>query len=271
MTSFRPVTALQRGLEVLEVINRGKSVSLQGIHQETRLHKATVIRMLETLIDSGYVAKTGRSTYVSTGRTLLLSRGYDVVTRIAEATTPTLTQFRKEIGWPSDIGIYSGDSMIVAQTSREHGPLYFSREAGYRAPILVTSLGLAYLAFCGAEERRRLVTYLASIGGPRNKLAKRPNALEERFAQIRLQGFATMDPSYSAEEYHDSIWGMAVPIRDKQRVYASINILMLRTAVTESHGVKQFLQPLQRVARVLGKVIGQSNPGVPLEESTVER
>jgi len=270
MTSFRPVTALKRGLKVLEVINRGKSVSLQGIHQETKLHKATVIRMLETLIDSGYVAKTGRSTYVSTGRTLLLSQGYDVVTRIGEETTPTLTQFRKEIGWPSDIGIHSGDSMVVAQTSREHGPLYFKREKGYRAPILVTSLGLAYLAFCSAEERRRIVTYLASIGGPRNKLAKRPNALEERFAQIRLQGFATMDPSYSAEEYQEAIWGMAVPIRDKERLYASINILMLQSAVTEATGVKQYLKSLRRVARVLGGIIGQTNPGVPLEETAVE-
>jgi IclR family mhp operon transcriptional activator len=270
MSSFRPVTALQRGLKVLEVINRGKSVSLQLIHRETELHKATVIRMLETLIDSGYVAKTARSTYVSTGRTLLLSQGYDVVTRIGEATTPTLTQFRKEIGWPSDIGIHSGDSMIVAQTSREHGPLYFRREAGYRAPILVTSLGLAYLAFCSEEERQHLVAYLATIGGPRNKLAKKPSALEERFAQIRSQGFATMDPSYSAEEYHESIWGMAVPVRDKQRLYASINILMLRSAITETQGVKLFLKPLQRVARVLGGLIGQTNPGVPLEKSALE-
>jgi IclR family transcriptional regulator, mhp operon transcriptional activator len=272
MTSFRPVTALQRGLDVLEVINRGKSVSLQGIHQETKLHKATVIRMLETLIDSGYVTKTARSTYASTGRTLLLSQGYDIVTRIGEATTPTLTQFRKEIGWPSDIGIYSGDdSMIVAQTSREHGPLYFRRDPGYRAPILVTSLGLAYLAFCSAEERRRLVTYLATIGGPKTKLARKPGALEERLAEIRLRGFAIMDPSYSAEEYQGSIWGMAVPIRDKERVYASVNILMLRSAITEAQGVKQFLKPLQRVARVLGELIGPSNPGIPLEESSVER
>jgi DNA-binding IclR family transcriptional regulator len=49
MTSYRPVTALQHGLEVLEVINRGKSMSLQGIHQATKLHKATVIRMLESI------------------------------------------------------------------------------------------------------------------------------------------------------------------------------------------------------------------------------
>jgi DNA-binding IclR family transcriptional regulator len=64
---------------------------------------------------------------------------------------------------------------------------------------------------------------------------------------------------------------MAVPVRGKERVYASVNILMLRSAVTEAQGVKQFLKPLQRVARVLGELIGPNNPGIPLEESAVER
>jgi hypothetical protein len=47
--------------------------------------------------------------------------------------------------------------------------------------------------------------------------------------------------------------------------------MMLRGAVTEARGVKQFLQPLQQVARVLGKDIWQPNLAVPLEESDVER
>ena len=47
--------------------------------------------------------------------------------------------------------------------------------------------------------------------------------------------------------------------------------MMPRGAVTETRGVKQFLQPLQQVARVLGKDIGQPNLAVTLEKSDVER
>jgi DNA-binding IclR family transcriptional regulator len=95
MPSFDPIIALQRGLEVLAVVNKGKHVSVKMIYEQTGLHKATVIRMLETLMASGYVAKTARSTYVPTGRTLLLSNGYDLVTRVSEIAGPVLAEFRR--------------------------------------------------------------------------------------------------------------------------------------------------------------------------------
>jgi hypothetical protein len=46
---------------------------------------------------------------------------------------------------------------------------------------------------------------------------------------------------------------------------------MLRNTATEAQGVKQFLKPLQRLARVLGELVGPNNPGIPLDESAVER
>jgi IclR family mhp operon transcriptional activator len=79
MPSFEPIIALQRGLNVLAEVSKGKSVSVKTLYEQTGLHKATVIRVLETLMASGYVAKTARSTYVPTARTLLLSQGYDLV------------------------------------------------------------------------------------------------------------------------------------------------------------------------------------------------
>jgi IclR family transcriptional regulator, mhp operon transcriptional activator len=75
MSSYKPVTAVERAFEVLKVVNQGRNVGLQAVYEETGYHKATIIRMLETLIYMGYVAKTARSRYVPTGRTVLLSQG----------------------------------------------------------------------------------------------------------------------------------------------------------------------------------------------------
>jgi IclR family transcriptional regulator, mhp operon transcriptional activator len=271
MSSFNPVVAVQRGLEVLAVVNRRKNVSLQTIHQDTGLHKATIIRMLETLIYDGYIAKTARSTYVPTGRTLLLSQGYDKASRVGEIAGPVLADFRRKVGWPSDISIYSDDSMIVVQTTRDPSPLYFSRKTGYRAPILVTSIGQAYLGFCNKAERSRIIAHLAKTGGPRNQLAQDPETVERMLAKIREQGFATMHSSYSDEEYDGKIWGMAVPVRDNGHVYGSINILMLKNACSEPEGIKKFLRPLQEVALQLGRAIGSESPGVALDETTIRK
>jgi IclR family transcriptional regulator, mhp operon transcriptional activator len=270
MSSFNPVIAVQRAFEVLAVVNRHKNVSIQTIHQETGLHKATIIRMLDTLIHEGYVAKAARSVYVPTARTLLLSQGYDRANRVGEIAGPILAEFRRKIGWPSDISIYSDNSMLVVQTTREQGPLYFNRKAGYRAPILVTSIGQAYLAFCSAKERRRIILDLAKVGGPRNERAKDSARLENDLAKIREQGFATMRATYSNEEYGGKIWGMAVPVRDDGGVYGAVNILMLKSASSEDAALRRFLRPLQEVGLELGRAIGAEIAGAPLDESIAE-
>ena len=58
--------------------------------------------MLETLEHEGYVTRNPtNSGYRVTGRTLQLSRGYDIHQRIGQASEPILAEFRKAIGWPS--------------------------------------------------------------------------------------------------------------------------------------------------------------------------
>jgi IclR family mhp operon transcriptional activator len=267
MPSFEPIIALQRGLNVLAEVSRGKSVSVKTLYEQTGLHKATVIRMLETLMASGYVAKTARSTYVPTARTLLLSQGYDLVARVNDIAGPVLAEFRRAIAWPSDIALYSDDSMIVVQTSRDRGPLYFQRDAGYRAPILVTSLGQAYLAFCNSVQRAQIIDKLAAIPAPRNDLARRRVTLERKLAEVRANGFATMHRSYSEQEYGGKVWAMAVPVRDARYLYASINILTLSEAYSEKEAIRRFLMPLQEIAGRLGRAIGSETPGVFLDES----
>jgi IclR family transcriptional regulator, mhp operon transcriptional activator len=57
MTSFRPVIALSRGLEVLRVINQERQSTVGSLHKATGLNKATIVRMLETLEHEGYVVR----------------------------------------------------------------------------------------------------------------------------------------------------------------------------------------------------------------------
>ena len=39
--------------------------------------------------------------------------------------------------------------------------------------------------------------------------------------------------------------GQRVPVRNERQVFASINIMMLRSAVSVDEAVKQFLKPLE--------------------------
>ncbi len=250
MPSFKPVIALSRGLDVLRVVNQERTATVGSIHKATGLDKATIVRMLETLEHEGYVMRDPeRAAYVPTGRTLLLSQGYNQHLWVGSVADPILQEVRDQVGWPVDIALFDGDAMIISQTAQERGSVLFvRRRPGFRIPVLTTSLGRAYLAFCGDEERRAIVARLAAIPGPATELARDPARLDGLLDEVRGRGYAITDPSYSHEMFDDKVWAIGVPVRTGARVFAAINVMLLHSAVKEADGVGQFLEPLQRTA-----------------------
>lgn len=248
MPSYTPVTAVLRGLEVLRVVNSLGLATVRAIHQKTAFDKATIVRMLETLIHAGYVTHEPEAGgYRVTGRALLLSAGFDRHESAAALSAPVLVRFRGVIGWPSDMAICDGDAMIVVRTTREPGPLSFNRNAGYRAPMHTTSLGKAYLAFCSADERSSILDRLRTA----TEAFPDSETLEATLAQVRDDGFAVMDDTYSQSEYDGMLWAMAVPVIDGELLYGSINIMMLRQAITLEVARETYLPALMQAAAEL--------------------
>lgn len=249
MSSFKPVIAVSRALEVLRVVNEERTATVGSLHKATGLDKATIVRMLETLEHEGYVVRDpDRPLYSPSGRTLLLSQGYDKQQWIASVAEPALAVFRNRIGWPSDVALFDGDAMVLVQTSRGQGPLSFNRRAGFRAPVLMTSIGLSYLAWCQDAERQRIVGALARIPGRWTELARKPARLRALLDEVRANGYAVMSPEYTEEVYAGSVWAMGVPIMHGQTVYAAMNIMMLKSAVTLKDAVRNLLGPLKAAA-----------------------
>jgi len=259
MPSFKPVIALARGLEILRVVNEEGQATVRAIHRETGLDKATIVRMLETLEHEGYVMRDpDHPIYTPTGRTLLLSQGYDQHLWVGAVAEPILGEFRTRIGWPSDVAVCDRDAMVVVQTSRgPQGPLSFNRKPGFRASVLMTSLGRAYLAFCPDEEREKIIATLAAQPGAWNDLARQPRKLASLLDEVRRNGFATMDEAYGDKEYSGMVWAFGVPVKSADKVYASINVMMLKNAVAQDEARDKILAPLQETADRLAEALSQ--------------
>ena len=253
MASYRPVTSVLRCLDVLAAVNRlSGRASLAEIHRLVELDKATILRMLETLAHAGYVVRDDDTRlYHAAGKTLQLSAGYRAHSAVGAVVSSRLGEFRCRIGWPSDVAIRDGDAMIVVETSREAGPIFVNRGPGYRAPMLAASLGLAYTAFCGAEERAEILKASARDPAPWNEVARDPGRAEKVFGAIRQAGYATMDPAYMAQEYDNRISSVGVPIRDGATIFACINVLYLRSALSAEDAASALVGPLQEIAAAL--------------------
>lgn len=248
--SYKPVTAALRVLDVLAAVSSAPGKATVGeVHRLTGLDKATIVRMLTTLNHAGYIVRdTDELGYRTTGKTLQLSAGYDRHKTVSAIISEDLHAFRLTIGWPSDVALFDRDAMIVVDTSRQAEPMQFYRDAGYRAPMLQTSLGLSYLAFCPEAERKCFLEWAAENPAPQFALARRPELLARRLDEVRQQGYATMDESYSRENYDSQFFSLGVPLMKGTAIFGAINVMYLRSAMTPDDAREKVLAPLQQVA-----------------------
>lgn len=261
--AYKPVIAALRVLDVLATVSKSNGHATVGeIHRITTLDKATIVRMLTTLAHAGYIVRDRDSqSYRVTGKTLQLSAGYNRHEAISAIVSEDLGAFRQRIGWPSDVSILDGDAMLVIETSREVEPMRFFRKPGYRASVLSTSLGRAYLAFCPEEERQTFLERVRPNPSQEFALSRDPEALQALLEEVRAQGYATMDESYSRENYDSQFFSIGVPIRTPSQVFGAMNIIYLRRAMTPEAAREQFLVPLTDVADTLAaKLQAHSGP-----------
>jgi len=250
MASYTPVIAATRVLDVLVAVNSLRDNATVGaVPQYTKINKPTIVRMLETLIQAGYVTRSlDDNTYHVTGRTLMLSSAFDRHKLIGAVVGPLLNEFRQVIDWPSDVAIMDQASMLVIETSRQCGPMSFHRTPGYRAPVLGTSLGRAYLAHSTDDELSSILEIVRSDPAPWNDIAHDRHALDDALANIRKEGHATMDPRYSRAQYSDRVSSIGVAIRTSGTVFASINVIYLRNTLSASAARDTLVGPLRQAA-----------------------
>lgn len=260
MASYKPVTAALRVLEVLAAVNRlDTKANVAEIHHLTGIDKATVVRMLETLIAAGYVLRDKvQPIYRPTGKTLSLSTAYDRHRAVIDIVSDDLADFRQQVGWPSDVALFDHDAMLVVQSSRQNEPLHFKRASGFRAPVLATSLGLAYLANCPEEEREEYLARAAADAAMWNDLARNRPILEAKLNAIRAQGYATMEESYSRSFYESKFFSIGVPIMTSERLFGAINVIYLRSALNEKAARDELLEPIKAVAASMARKLDSS-------------
>lgn len=113
MVASNPVEPLVRALKLLEALNRKSASSLGDLRAATGLPKPTLIRLLDTLIATGYAARiSSQAGYRITEHVLALSIGLRFIDRIVDAAEPAMSQFTLEHAWP--IGLAKVRDGVVA-------------------------------------------------------------------------------------------------------------------------------------------------------------
>lgn len=238
--SYAPVRSCQRGLSLLEVISLHRSIRLKDLVRETQLPRATVIRLVETLVDAGYVSENHEfGTIELAPRVLNLANGFHFENWLETVSSPILLELIEKIGWPSDVMFLYGDRMRARASNRAQCAMQINRNfVGVGGPLWYSAAGRAYVAWCGEAELDRLLHQSAPL--PEHKSIRRELAL------TRERGYSIRDPAIEAR-----VGAIGVPVMFKETVACTLTCIFIHGSATNAAVAEKCLQPLREAAMKL--------------------
>jgi IclR family mhp operon transcriptional activator len=245
MSAARPVNVVVRALHLLRAMNRQPVSTIDTLHKQTGLPKATIVRLVQTLVSEGLVKPAPKyGAYYLTAEVNALASGYHSEPRIVEASAAVADALTRSLKWPVSVAVHDGDAMIVRYSTIPESPLsFFHSTINMRLSLLRQALGRAYLAFCDPLAQQALLELLAHDAAPDVAAEAAAPATQQMLAQVRSQGYALRDPRVRPESST-----IAVPIFEAERVVATIGLTWFSSTMSGAQAVERFLPALKQAA-----------------------
>ena len=257
-SSYPPVEAACRVLEVLRTVNERRIATVNGIHEQTGIPKSTVVRMLETLMAEGYVARDNMcGGYRVTHHVRELSTGYDPVSRVIEVARPFAIDLTRRINWPIGLGVPDGDAIAIQFWTGTISPwAHTNTVLGLRPEFYDSAMGRAHMAFCGEEERE------ARIARMRRDPELKFTEWDERnyrtiLDRARIDGFAIRNPK--TPPFRTTTIGM--PLCEGDKVRALVSLSVYRTAIGPREIHEKAIEPLRAMIGKIEAALAFMNAG----------
>jgi IclR family mhp operon transcriptional activator len=248
-STYREVRGLSRGLAVLRALNSlpGGISNVSELARATGLHRTTVKRLLETLRAEGLVHhKDDGASYALGFEVRRLSEGYvasDWTDRIA---APAMHSHLRALSWPSDLATPDAGFMIVRESTHRASLLSQHRATiGSRIPVLVSSLGRAWLAWCAEEERDATLALLRERSDSIGEMARDLHYVKSVVRETRKRGYAVNRGEWLAEA---SVTAIGFPIRIGQHAIGAINLVLQSKAVSDREIATRYVPLLRALA-----------------------
>lgn len=195
-------------------------MKLSALSETLNLPTSTVYRILNTLLQLGYVQQDPATGEYGLGVKILTLAGA-VLTQldVRSIARPVLEKVRDETGETANLVVLDSDEVLYVEKAEGRASVRAFSLIGKRAPLHATGVGKIFLADMSWPD---VLEILSSKGMPKltpNTITDL-NRLVVELNQIRVQGFAL-----DREECEVGVMCVATPIRDHTgRVVACLSI-----------------------------------------------
>lgn len=238
-------------------------MTLAELHRQSGIPKASLLRILKTLQEHGWVEKgamDGMYTRApAAGQAGEAPAWREHLTSLAAQPWAAL---QSAVSWPIDLTVRDGLTMLVLDTHRPLVGLSINyRVTGFRPHMLASAAGRCYLSFCPQDERASLLAALARSPSEVDQASRHKIALHRLLEQVRQRGYAVRDPHHAGADSRmmQRFNAMAVPVMCGDRIVACISCAWLTSVVDERQMVQAHLSDLQDAARAIAQKLRQGN------------
>lgn len=256
--SIKRIRAVDRALQVIEVLSQSGSSSLTELRQKTRLDNAGLLRILGTLIDRGWV------------RQLIVEKRYELSHSLgdilgaearahpmAEIATPILLELRQNpYSLPSDLcAIRDFGQFEIIESTRLRGPMAPGRTGlGLQPSLFQSAHGRVILA--NMTDHTRDLHVKAFLNRARKEDINWYNSgqLRDELEITRNRGYGLREEFYWEPPFDETppIGAIAVPIRTEDGIHGSLSLLWLEEHLSADTVIKTGL--LNRLQVAAGQI-----------------
>lgn len=236
------MASLARGLAVMRCVAEAqRPVTIADVARRTRISRAAVRRCLYTLVLQGYVGQDEHG-YSVRRKALALGHPYLSLNALAARAQPLLDALRDELGESCSLGIMEEDLLYYVARGEAMRIMSVGLRVGSRLPLYCTSMGRVLLSGRSDEEQE---AYLArtEIRALTPRTVTDLAQLLVLFRSAAREGYAIIN-----EELELGVRSIAVPVTDRGRVVAALNVGTSAQRVSVAEMRARFLPALSATA-----------------------
>jgi DNA-binding IclR family transcriptional regulator len=215
MGEIATVNSVEHAVRLVELLASSANVlSVSQMAQTLDLPRATVYRLLKTLVQREWVIQDGK-TYRLSFRLTGLFGGAEAA--LAERITPLLRLLVNQTGETAQFAVLEGDRVVFLAKADSPHPIRMFSQVGWRGPLHATAVGKVLLA----STESRLLSQICDHGLERftpNTIVEKEK-LQAELAQVRKQGYAL-----DAEGLIEGLTCVAVPVISGEQVRGAISV-----------------------------------------------
>ncbi|MDO8863941.1 IclR family transcriptional regulator [Haliea sp. E1-2-M8] len=254
------LSAIEKALEILvSFADVDREVGTVEVSNLTGIHKATVSRILATLLDYGMVSQNDETRKYYLGPLayrLGRSQTGQLINALTAISQPHVDRLRDVVAETVSLEVWVERKTVACYLAESHNPLRVAMGPDDVLPLHAPAGAKAILAFVSHDRVDRLIPEQLPSYTERTITSKA--ALLSRLVEFNKQGY-----SIDNQELYSGIYAIGVPIFDRLRKpVAAISVVMPASRISAAREV-EIVEQLKLTSRAISKTINSRLPSFP--------